>query len=57
MVIAREEVTKEADQIVKAAQNLFDNRLGWGENRNPYAPPQNSGLTWEQLCMGNMMRE
>ena len=24
-------------QIVKAAQDLFDNRLGWSDNRNPYA--------------------
>ena len=25
-------------QIVKAAQDLFDNRLGLSDNRNPYAP-------------------
>ena len=25
-------------QIVKSAQDLFDNRLGWSDNRNPYAP-------------------
>ena len=29
---------KEYVEIVKAAQGLFDNRLGWSENRNPYAP-------------------
>ena len=25
-------------RIVKSAQSLFDNRLGWSEGRNPYAP-------------------
>ena len=24
-------------KIIKAAQGLFDNRMGWSENRNPYA--------------------
>ena len=26
------------DDIVKAAQSMFDNRLGWSEGRPPYAP-------------------
>ncbi len=25
-------------RIAEAAKYLFDNRLGWSENRNPYAP-------------------
>ena len=24
--------------VIKAAQDLFDNRLGWSNNRQPYAP-------------------
>ena len=25
-------------KVRQAAQNLFDNRLGWSDGRNPYAP-------------------
>lgn len=32
-------------EVIKAAENLFDNRLGWSEGRNPYAPPE----LWEAL--------
>lgn len=31
--------------IVKAAIDLYDNRLGWSNGRNPYAPPE----FWERL--------
>jgi hypothetical protein len=27
-------------EIIKAAENLYDNRLGWSEGRNPYAPQE-----------------
>lgn len=33
------------DALFAAAQALFDNRLGWGEGRNPYAPRE----TWADL--------
>ncbi len=31
--------------IEEAARNLFDNRLGWSDNRNPYAPRE----LWHKL--------
>lgn len=37
-------VSKE-EIIAKAAQDLFDNRLGWSEGRNPYAPR----VLWAEL--------
>jgi hypothetical protein len=27
------------EAVVQAATNLYDNRLGWSDGRNPYAPP------------------
>ena len=33
------------DRIVKAATLLYDNRLGWSEGRNPYAPRE----LWDEL--------
>lgn len=37
----------EADnaRLREAAQDLYDNRLGWSDGRNPYAPPE----FWERL--------
>lgn len=32
-------------QIVQAAAQLYDNRLGWSDGRNPYAPPE----LWDDL--------
>jgi hypothetical protein len=32
-------------KIRDAAQDLYDNRLGWSDGRNPYAPPK----FWENL--------
>ena len=32
-------------KVKKAAQNLFDNRLGWSDGRSPYAPKE----FWYQL--------
>jgi hypothetical protein len=34
-----------AAEVVEAAESLYDNRLGWSDGRNPYAPPS----FWEQL--------
>ncbi len=31
--------------VEKAATDLFDNRLGWSDGRNPYAPPS----FWDKL--------
>ncbi len=31
--------------VAKAAQSLYDNRLGWSDGRNPYAPPE----FWDRL--------
>jgi hypothetical protein len=33
------------DDVVEAAKELYDNRLGWSDGRNPYAPP----LFWDAL--------
>ncbi len=33
-------------EIEKQAKNLFDNRLGWSNNRNPDAPPE----FWDRLA-------
>ena len=32
-------------EIQAAAIDLYDNRLGWSDGRNPYAPPE----FWERL--------
>ena len=34
------DVVKGLTEIKNQAQNLFDNRLGWSDGRNPYAPPE-----------------
>jgi hypothetical protein len=39
IAIARE-VRAAADEVTKAAADLYDNRLGWSDGRNPYAPPE-----------------
>ena len=36
---------RELEEIHKAAQDLYDNRLGWSDGRNPYAHPD----FWEKL--------
>jgi len=46
-----EERCRELEDIHKAAQNLYDNRLGWSDGRNPYAPPE----FWERL--GDALKE
>ncbi len=37
--------TVEGERVRTAAQDLYDNRLGWSDGRNPYAPP----VFWERL--------
>ena len=36
---------KQLHNIVDAARDLYDNRLGWSDGRNPYAPPE----FWDRL--------
>ncbi len=38
-------VAGEAKALRAAAKNLYDNRLGWSDGRNPYAPP----VFWDAL--------
>ncbi len=33
------------NELIEASEALYDNRLGWSEGRNPYAPP----VFWEDL--------
>ncbi|KKM62901.1 hypothetical protein LCGC14_1517000 [marine sediment metagenome] len=46
-----EEKVKQLQEIEKRARDLFDNRLGWSDGRNPYAPKE----FWKQL--GQVLRK
>jgi hypothetical protein len=35
----------DTERVIKAAQALFDNRLGWSDQRQPYAPRE----LWAEL--------
>ena len=37
---AKDKHIAELEGTEKAARNLYDNRLGWSDGRNPYAPPE-----------------
>ena len=37
---AKDKRIEELEEIEKSARNLYDNRLGWSDGRNPYAPPE-----------------
>jgi len=39
------EKISEVKKIVESARELFDNRLGWGTQQNPYAPRE----LWAEL--------
>lgn len=45
-----------ARKVYRAAQDLFDNRLGWDDNRNPYAPRKFWGDLSEALYGENDSR-
>lgn len=47
------EPSEAQDAIIAAARDLYDNRLGWGDNRNPYAPPH----FWDRLGAALAARE